>query len=110
FAPGVGTEVRVSVALRDATGEQIPTLLPSPTNREARLRLGNAVGWFLSEGNNPRLRRSLAASWAAKAFATSPLADEATVQLEKYRLVSTKEFLSGKQAHWEPYYDALFRR
>lgn len=110
FAPGVGTQVRISVELRDADGFALETNLPSPINREASLRVGNVVGWFLSEGNNPGLKRSLAASWAGKALGRSPVAAEATVRVEKYRLVSSKDFLSGKQAHWEPYYDATFRR
>ena len=109
FAPGVGSQLRINVKLYNSAGQQLTTILPEPTNREASLRVGNVVGWFLGEGTDSRVRRSLAASWVGKALGKSPSATEAIVELEQYKLVSSAEFLAGKRPKWFPYYSAKFQ-
>lgn len=110
FAPGVGSQVRVSVDLQTGPEKVVPAALPSPSNREANLRVGNVMGWFLSEGTDLKMRRSLAASWAGKALGSMPEATAAVVKIEQYRLVSARAFVEGQRPQWTAFYQATFKR
>jgi hypothetical protein len=107
FAPTVGPLLWATFEVRDRAGTLTTEALETGVSREADLRVKNIVGMFWDE-QDPAVRRSLVASWAAKVFAKHPEADSVVVRLEIYDLPSMAEYRAGKQPQWNVEYKAKF--
>ncbi|WP_438033931.1 hypothetical protein [Sorangium sp. So ce204] len=107
FAPTVGPLLWATFEVRDRAGALTTEVLETGASREADLRVKNIIGMFRDE-QDPAVRRSLVASWAAKVFAKHPAADSVVVRLESYDLPSMAEYRAGKQPRWYVEYKAKF--
>lgn len=110
FAPRVGSQLRGRFDIYDDRGKIGTQSLERGENREADLRVGNILGWFWLDSRNRPLQRSLAASWAGKAFARNPDAVKVGVRLESYYLPIMEKYRAGERPYWKPYYEAKFVR
>ena len=107
FAPAVGTSLSATFEITDATGKTRIEPVDRGSSREATLRINNIIGQIWRT-DDKKVHRSLAASWAGKAFARYPDAEKVAVRLETYYLPSTEEYKAGKRPAWMPYYEAKF--
>ncbi|WP_437283739.1 hypothetical protein WME90_44435 [Sorangium sp. So ce375] len=107
FAPSVGPLLWATFQVRDRAGTLTTEVLETGASREADIRVKNIVGMYWDE-QDPAVRRSLVASWAAKVFAKHPEADSVVVRLEIYDLPSMAEYREGKEPRWHVEYQAKF--
>ncbi|KYF59086.1 hypothetical protein BE08_39805 [Sorangium cellulosum] len=109
FAPGVGSTLSASFQVNGPDGNIAADVLETGVSREADIRVRNIIGMFRLE-EDPRVRRSLVASWAGKVLARHPDADSVVVQLDTFELPSMAEYREGKTAGWKLDYRAKFMR
>lgn len=108
FAPGVGTHLRAVFEAVDAKGEKSVHALQRGYFREADLRIANIIGIFWHKVEDPTLRRSMTASWAAKIFSRNPSARRVNVAIESYDLPTMTEWRAGKPGKWDAFYSASY--
>lgn len=108
FAPGMGGQLRVRFDVIDAGGQKTATSLGTTASREVDLRVGDIINRFMDSEEEPRLQRSLAASFAGKIFAHHPQASKVVVHLEAFDPVSMEDFRRGVRPQWTPLYEAKF--
>ncbi|WP_437589320.1 hypothetical protein [Sorangium sp. So ce1000] len=107
FAPSVGPLLWATFQVRDRAGSLTTEALETGASHEADLRVKNIVDMYWDE-QDPAVRRSLVASWAAKVFSKHPEAESVVVRLESYDLPSMAEYRAGKQPQWNVEYQAKF--
>ena len=109
FSPGVDSQLRARFEVIDESGNLKEVLLVENHNRESELKVGNIITQFWQTNTDTKLRRVLSASWAGKVFARHPEAREVVVYVERYNLVSSEEYRSGKRPAWTLVYRGKFR-
>jgi hypothetical protein len=107
FAPGVASMPRARMQVTDGDGVATTTVLRHAPACEVDLRIGTAVSMVLHI--DEPMRRALAASWAATAFAR-PKAANFVVRVELLELPTMAEYRAGSRPQWRPYYEASFSR
>lgn len=110
FAPSVGTIFRAKFAITDRDGATTTDVLERGASHEASRRMGYLVDMFWDAEHDPKLQRSLVASWAGKMFTRHPEAKSITALLEVYFLPTMAEYRRGSKPGWDPYYQATFVR
>lgn len=109
FAPGVSSQLEVLFDLTDRSGKTRTISLETGASHEADLRVGNVIGQFSNESEEPeKLQRSVAASLAGTVFGRYPEAKEVNVRLEEFTPVSMADYRVGKRPQWAPIYQAKF--
>lgn len=106
FAPGVGTQLRVTFELTREDGTKSTDVLTTDASHEADLRIGDmvAIFWMADED----LRRGLAASWAGRMLARHLEATRVVVHLDSYDLPTMAQYQQGERPGWAPHYEAEF--
>lgn len=108
FAPGVGSQLKVTfrVSLPEGTSEEVLAV----GSREANLRVGNMIDTFWGRNADEEVKRSVAASWAAKVFGDHPRAESVEVFVDAFELPSMREYQAGILPKWDRFYSATFRK
>ena len=112
FAPSVNSQARITFHILDRSGQISQHTLGEDASDESVLRIDNIGSkfWQILDSGNRELRDAFTASWAGKVFASYPEAQEVTINLETYQLVSMDEFRAGKRPEWAKVYAAKFSR
>ena len=84
--------------------------VPEAGPNEVLLRETGIAATFWFGMQDQKIRRSLTASWAARAFNEHPNADSVSVRVSAYFLPSMAQIRGGTAPAWVPVYDATFRR
>ena len=109
FAPGVSTQLGVYFDVTDQSGKTRTFSLETGVSHEADLRVGNMVGQFGTESDDPeKLQRAVAASLAGTMFGRHTEAKSVNVRLEELNPVSMADYRKGERAQWKPIYQAKF--
>jgi hypothetical protein len=108
FAPAVASKSRVSLTVRDGSGNECGGALLADATPAADWRAGGIVDSF--PGFSGALRRGLTASWASAMFARHPSAEEVVVVVEVEALPTMAEWRDGKRSTWNPVYKGVFCR
>jgi len=108
FAPAVGTQLRAEFDLVDKNGQTQMTQLEAGVNRESQLRIGNLVSLFWDKIEDETLRRTMAASMAAKMFNRFPETQSVAIRFEGYELPPMRMYAEGARPFWKPFYRAKF--
>ena len=106
FAPNVAEEARAVLTITDDAGRSWTEPVVEGDNEEVRARLSSMYG----RAAGGQMRRGLARSWAARAFARYPAAQVVTVNLRSYDTPTMDEFRDGETFEWVTIYERSFRR
>jgi hypothetical protein len=109
FAPGVGSQLRVQLAVVDAAGRTSEEALATGVSREAELRVGNIVGGLWSDWVERDMQRAVAASLAGTVFGRRPDADTVSVRFESFDLPTMEQYREGQRGEWQSHYQAKFK-
>lgn len=105
FAPGVGSEQRVSFEVTQGSGEVVRDDFRSE-NEAVNLRIHSMLIRFKRKNIQDRM----ASSWAAAMFGRHPEARSVTVLVEEFHLPSMQAHRSGERPAWREIYRASFER
>lgn len=108
FAPGVGSQLSLSFRIENKDGQVKADTLQAGMTKESALRISNIIQALGEEVTKPEMRRSMAASWAAKVLARHPGSVSIKVIVQSYDLPSREDFAKGKRPAWVPFYEAKF--
>ena len=110
FAPDIGSQFRVSFEVVNGEGRKTVQPLLSHGPNEVDLRRAGIVATFWYGLSDPKIRRSLTASWAASVFARQPDARKVTVYVQAYHIPSAEKIKAGQRPEWVGIYDATYTR
>lgn len=109
FAPGVGSQLRLQLAVVDAAGRTSEEVLVTGVSREAELRVSNIVGGLWSDLVDRDMQRAVAASLAGTVFGRRPDADTVSVAFESFDLPTMEQYKEGQRGEWQSHYQAKFK-
>ena len=110
FAPDIGSQFRVDFEVVDQAGKKAEQPLVTHGPNEVDLRRAGIVATFWYGLSDPKIRRALAASWAASVFARQADAKKVTVLVQAYHIPSAERIKAGHRPGWVSIYDATFAR
>jgi len=109
FAPGVISQIKVGYEIRHH-GKVVEQGIVGSENAEVSLRMHNLTQQFWTASLNPKVRRSMAASFAGKLFSQHPSADSVSISLKSFVLPSMAQYREGMRPSWEKNYSSEFTR
>jgi hypothetical protein len=109
YAPSVSAPFRAQFEVEEANGRHFTAHL-SDGMGFARTHSETMVAWFWVAATNPKLKRSIVASWASDMFSRFPSASKIGVTIEMYDLPTMANYRAGARPSWKPVYEANFNR
>ena len=108
FAPGVASQCRAELTLRDAAGREWTDTLAADAEAGFGWRTGSAIDSLPRMPD--RVKRSLTGSWAAVLFGRHPDAVEVVVDAQIEVLPTMADWRAGARPTWESMYTSTFVR
>ncbi len=110
FAPNVGTNLRARFEVVDHKGTHKSEILEAGSSRESQIRVQNVMSLFGRYIANPKIERSLTASWAGTVLGRYPAATEVGVFVEVLEFPELSHHARGKESVWREVYRVKFTR